>query len=185
MDYIYRYIDNNDGIVKYIGRSKRKLDCRISEHENLDNWIKNGNWKIEYITVPNQSYSESLESHLIAFYKTYQWYNKAKANWGIIQEYLNYNFKWKLYSDNDYIINLQYEYLPIFTDRKINNQHELISDKELSFEFELPIEFIWKLAKKGIIQPLAKTEQEDLLFIDDSIEEIKNYLDKYIEIERD
>lgn len=183
MDYIYRYIDNSDNQIKYIGRSKRKLDCRIHEHENLDNWVRNKDWKIEYIEVPNQAYSEALEAHFIALYHTYDWYNIAKKDWGIIQDFLKYQFKWKLYSNHNKIINLPYQYLNIAEDKNIDSHHVLVSDAELSYHFEVSLETIWQLAANNVIQPLAKTKQEDLLFMDTDIEKLKDYFDQVIEIE--
>ena len=82
--YVYRYIDTATSTVKYVGitNGKRTIKKRVIEHKRED-WYKNCNWIIEYFEVKNQSEAEAFESHLIALYKTYKWYNTMKVGWGI------------------------------------------------------------------------------------------------------
>ena len=84
--YVYKYTDLNDNKVKYIGivyGQTRKLTDRLIEHEK-DYWFDSSdNWLIEYIELDNRSVAESYESHLISFYKTYEYYNICKNNWGV------------------------------------------------------------------------------------------------------
>lgn len=91
---VYRYIDTTDNVVKYVGIvHKSKLEKRLLAHANNDKWALNGCWKVEYFECENRSEAEAFESHLIALYKTYKYYNKAKANWGI-NKYLPDVEKW-------------------------------------------------------------------------------------------
>ena len=85
MAYVYRYTDLKDNKIKYVGivwSKNRTLLQRLNEHLKLDDWCNN-NYKIEYLEVANRTEAESLESHFIALYKTYKFYNNAKADWGI------------------------------------------------------------------------------------------------------
>lgn len=87
MRVVYRYIDKKDGLIKYIGivtSDKRTLSQRVKEHMS-DSWYNNGDWSIEYFTedLDTKGECEAWEGHLIAKYKTYEWYNKAKSNWGL------------------------------------------------------------------------------------------------------
>ena len=85
MAYVYRYTDLKDNKIKYVGivwSENRTLSQRLNEHLKLDDWCNN-NYKIEYLEVANRTEAESLESHFIALYKTYKFYNNAKADWGI------------------------------------------------------------------------------------------------------
>ena len=85
MAYVYRYTDLKDNKIKYVGivwSENRTLAQRLNEHLKLDDWCNN-NYKIEYLKVANRTEAESLESHFIALYKTYKFYNNAKADWGI------------------------------------------------------------------------------------------------------
>ena len=94
---VYRYIDLKDNKTKYIGiitrRSKKRCkEDRLKEHRVKD-WWANGNYKIEYFTVYSRTDAEAFESHLIALYKTYEYYNKAKKDWGL-SAYLPTNIGW-------------------------------------------------------------------------------------------
>ena len=74
MNYIYRYIDTADNIIKYIGivcrDTENALEKRIYEHSYLDSWCHGKSWKIEYITVPTKNDAHALEGHFIALYGT-------------------------------------------------------------------------------------------------------------------
>ena len=87
MAYVYRYVDKNDGIIKYVGivfGKTRTLKQRIKEHEK-DVWYQSGDWKIEYITeqIDSRSEAEAFESHYISLFGTDRFFNKAKVGWGI------------------------------------------------------------------------------------------------------
>lgn len=101
MGYIvYRYIDTNTEIIKYIGISRdiNTFNQRVQAHKR-DNWFKNSNWRIEYLEVDNQSVAEAIESHLISLYHTDHWFNTAKSDWGI-NPYLPVEFNnWILYEE--------------------------------------------------------------------------------------
>lgn len=96
--YVYRYIDKKDGIVKYYGivyGERRTLLQRLKEHERDEEWCRNGSWIIEYIEVRNRTEAEAYESHYIASDKTYNYFNKAKANWGECSFIPNREGDWK------------------------------------------------------------------------------------------
>lgn len=79
---VYRYIDVNDGQIKYIGICNNgTLPGRHRGHMN-DDWFKRGEYVCEYIKLRNQTETEAMESHLISIYGTDKFYNKAKAGWG-------------------------------------------------------------------------------------------------------
>lgn len=87
MAAIYRYVDINDGVIKYVGivfGNTRTLERRIKEHEK-DWWYPKGVWKIEYITeeIDSRSEAEAFESHYISLFHTEMYYNRAKAGWGV------------------------------------------------------------------------------------------------------
>ena len=85
MAYVYRYTDLKDNKIKYVGivwSKNRTLAQRLNEHLKLDDWCHN-NYKVEYLEVANRTEAESLESHFIALYKTYKFYNNATSDWGI------------------------------------------------------------------------------------------------------
>lgn len=103
---VYRYIDKSTNIIKYIGivyGKNRTLRQRVYEHKKHDEWVSDVEWKIEYIYNPNgtRTDAEHLEAHLIALYKTYNWYNKAKRDWGI-SNYLPKEFNWQVYKEKKF-----------------------------------------------------------------------------------
>lgn len=178
-NYVYRYIDNNDGIIKYVGITSRDLKYRVEEHKKYDAWVKNSNsWRIEYFIVSTKSQSEAWESHLIAMYETYNWYNIAKAYWGFIAEFMNVNIKWRVYSDNDEVINIPYDYLPVIYDTR-----GMITDQQIYLEHDIPLIDIWKLSSKKVIQALAKTKDDNLLYLESDLEKLLEYEKTCISLE--
>ena len=176
MAIVYRYIDNRDGIIKYVGITDRTLKQRVDEHKKLDKWFSFSNsWRIEYFVVSNKSQSEAWESHLIAFYKTYNWYNKAKKDWGLIPQFKNIYIDWKLYSDGNDIIDIDFNKFV-----EIDNIDGLISDLSLSIDFDIPKEDIWKMVSRRVICPVARTKNNNLLFIENDIDKVADYLRTYI-----
>ena len=80
--YVYKYVDNNDGIVKYVGlvNPGNSLSNRIKQHKR-DKWYHN-QFSIYYTEVATKTDCEFLESHFIAYYHSDEYFNKAKSNWG-------------------------------------------------------------------------------------------------------
>lgn len=103
MNYIYRYIDTSDNIIKYIGivcrDTDNALEKRIYEHSYNDSWCQGKSWKIEYITVPTKNDAHALEGHFIALYGTNRWYNKAKTTLGLLS-FVKNDFEWVTLYDN-------------------------------------------------------------------------------------
>ena len=103
MNYVYRYIDKADNIIKYIGivcrDTENALDKRIYEHSYNDSWCQGKSWKIEYITVPTKNDAHALEGHFIALYGTNRWYNKAKTTLGLLS-FVKNDFKWNVLYEN-------------------------------------------------------------------------------------
>lgn len=80
---VYRYVDASTNVVKYVGIVyKSSLERRIVAHMNNDNWANDACWRVEYFECENRSEAEAFESHLIALYETWRYYNKAKCDWG-------------------------------------------------------------------------------------------------------
>ena len=97
--YVYRYIDIFTGEIKYIGIVyDGSLSGRIKGHKN-DFWANDSKWKIQYFQVDTRSEAEAIESHLIALYKTYRFYNTAKSTWGINSYLPNFDDKWIDYAE--------------------------------------------------------------------------------------
>lgn len=81
---VYRYIDTEDGKIKYVGIVyKADLSKRIADHSYNDEWCIGKNWEVQYFECANRSEVEAFEAHLIALYETWRYYNKVKATWGI------------------------------------------------------------------------------------------------------
>lgn len=99
MEFVYRYIDKADGIIKYCGRTSN-LNLRIKQHSYEKQFMEN-DWEIEYIECMSRAHSEALESHFITLYGTYDWLNKAKNNWGLIPEFKNKEYEWNHYECKD------------------------------------------------------------------------------------
>ena len=106
MNYVYRYTDKEDGIIKYVGivcrDSENALMNRIKEHANNDKWCVGKTWKIEYIIVPTKNDAHSLESHFIELYGTKRWFNRAKTKLGILTYYKE-KPEWRLFEDNYFV----------------------------------------------------------------------------------
>ena len=107
MAYVYRYTDLADNIIKYVGivyGENRTLKQRVYEHFRDDEWCEGKQWKIEYINVKNRTDAEHFESHFIAIFKTYQYYNDAKSNWGE-SDYLPTEVDWIEYKQDNLYLN--------------------------------------------------------------------------------
>ena len=104
MGYVYKYTDLSDGIVKYIGvvlrECKNGLSKRIYEHSQRDLWVFNKKWKIEYLETKTNNDAYALEGHFISRYKTYEWYNVKKADWGVLSFLDENKLSWKVYLEN-------------------------------------------------------------------------------------
>lgn len=99
MTYLYKYIDMNDNITKYVGivsEKNRELKDRIIEHCKKDVW-SHGYFRVEYIELQSKTDAEYLESHFISVYQTDKYFNKAKKEWGKSALLDNHKFIWKLY----------------------------------------------------------------------------------------
>jgi hypothetical protein len=108
MAYVYRYIDLEDNIVKYVGivwGENRTLYQRINEHKLYDDWTINKNFKIEYTktNIKTRTDAEYFEAHYISLYKTDKWFNKSKSGWGVSTFLLSHNEEeWVEYKENDF-----------------------------------------------------------------------------------
>lgn len=91
---VYKYTDNADGIVKYIGITNNMYN-RYKQHQS--DKLKEHNWTIEFIDGLSKTDAEILESHFISHYKTYKFYNKAKSTDGISQYLMIPETEWRYY----------------------------------------------------------------------------------------
>lgn len=108
MAYVYRYIDNSDGIIKYIGivwSGNRTLQQRIYEHQRNDNWCKLGDFTIEYIeeNINSRTDAEFFEAHYISLYGTDKYFNVSKAGWGVSSFLPNRENDWVKYDSQSFI----------------------------------------------------------------------------------
>lgn len=112
MPYVYKYTDKTDGIVKYVGIVCRQGDNallkRLKEHSATDNWAISHNWKVEYLEVKTKGDAHALEGHFIAFYKSYEWFNKAKSDYGLLSFVDGNTFEWKEFEQDSEILNQYY-----------------------------------------------------------------------------
>ena len=108
MAYVYRYIDNSDGIIKYVGivwSENRTLTQRIYEHQRNEEWCKNRSFTIEYIeeNINTRTDAEYFESHYISLYGTDKYFNEKKIGWGISSFLPNRENDWKVYDRNNIV----------------------------------------------------------------------------------
>ena len=84
MPYVYKYTDKTDNKVKYVGliKADSNFPYRFRQHYK-DWWHSEGDWSISYTEVSSRTDAEALEAHLIEYYKTTQFYNRAKTGWGL------------------------------------------------------------------------------------------------------
>lgn len=96
MPWIYKYVDTEDNVVKYVGLVYR--DERIALynrlHDHLNDFNNNNRWlpyntrsfKIFVLSpdvVKTKSDAEILEGHFICKYETYKYMNDKKWDWGL------------------------------------------------------------------------------------------------------
>lgn len=109
MPFVYKYTDKSDGLVKYVGIVCREgndaLKKRIKEHFNMDEWASSHNWNVHYIEVKTKGDAHALEGHFIAFYRSYEWFNKAKSDYGLLSFVNSENFEWKEFKQDEQILN--------------------------------------------------------------------------------
>jgi len=74
---VYKYIDDTDGIVKYIGISNN-IERRFGDHKT--DKLKGRSWKVEFIDGLTRTDAEILEAHFISYYGTAKYgFNKQKT----------------------------------------------------------------------------------------------------------
>lgn len=109
MAFVYKYTDKSDGLVKYVGivcrEGKNALNKRIKEHSNVDDWATSHNWDLHYIEVKTKNDAHALEGHFIAYYKSYEWFNKAKADYGLLSFVDSNKFEWKRFNQEEEVLN--------------------------------------------------------------------------------
>lgn len=109
MAFVYKYTDKSDGLVKYVGivcrEGKNALNKRIKEHSNVDDWATSHNWDLHYIEVKTKNDAHALEGHFIAYYKSYEWFNKAKADYGLLSFVDSNKFEWKPFNQEEEVLN--------------------------------------------------------------------------------
>lgn len=173
MHIVYCYIDLFDDQIKYVGITSRKLCQRVYEHKKNDEWVNTSNWKILYFYVMTKSESESWESHLIAKYQTYKWYNTAKKDWGLIGAFKDIYPAWKVYSIEDVLVDINYADYQVLDDLTDTN---LISETELLVNLDIDKDILLLMVGKKVIQPLAVTSNRRLLFWEDALEKGRDFL---------
>lgn len=168
---VYRYTDLYNGVVKYVGLTQRPLKRRVEEHIKNDAWTKTSKWRIEYFTVANKSESEAWESHLIALYKTFNWFNIAKKDWGLIGKFQTTFPYWNVYSIDEDIVDFDFSKLPVVKDTR-----DLVSDIEIMIDNDINRDWIYILIARRHLQPLAKNKNGNLLFWYTDAEKVRTYI---------
>lgn len=108
MAYVYRYIDNSDGIIKYVGivwGKNTTLTNRIYQHKYNDDWCKGKDFTIEYIKedINTRTDAEYFEAHYISLYQTDKYFNIAKSGWGVSSFLPNRENDWVVYNGNEFV----------------------------------------------------------------------------------
>lgn len=104
MGYVYRYIDQSDNIIKYVGivwaGSLRK---RIKQHQREEKF-NHIDWKIEYIheNIDSRTDAEYFEAHYISLYGTDKYLNISKSGWGISNYLPDRESEWKEYNELEF-----------------------------------------------------------------------------------
>jgi len=153
--YVYRYTDKNDDAVKYVGiiKNESNFPKRFEQHRR-DSWFPDGNWLIEYVEVDSVTDAEALEGHLIHEYRTYDYYNKAKASWGRCTFAPDPNsIKWKIYKEGDL-------FPRSLADRIDNIYHELIAIKYTQNDLEFQLNALEKIIDKDAQALIRKWAEE-------------------------
>lgn len=168
MPFVYKYIDKSDGIVKYVGIVCREgndaLKKRIKEHLNADEWASTHNWFLEYIEVKTKGDAHALEGHFIAYYKSYEWFNKAKSDYGLLSFINSESFEWKKFDENEKVLNQYYSTSNDFIGCKARN--EMISryiSNEPKSKDEWLTQQLWMHREAEIYKDKLKETEEIIL----------------------
>lgn len=100
MGYIYRYKDLKDNKIKYIGivyGNKNSIKTRHWQHKGKDKWCKLSDFECEYLDyeVTNKTDLHLLEAHFIGKYKTFNYFNISKGDWGESNLIIDIPDNWK------------------------------------------------------------------------------------------
>ena len=181
MNYVYRYIDKADNIIKYIGivcrDTENALEKRIYEHSYLDSWCHGKSWKIEYITVPTKNDAHALEGHFIALYGTNRWYNNAKTTLGLLS-FVKNDFEWvTLYDDYVSERNEPYNYDDKYSCKESLTLHDKLIENYSNIIHSIKI--INLMLNNGVYSIYPKEELvKDLEILQDGKRKYEKYLDE-------
>lgn len=128
MSCVYRYIDVEDNVIKYVGivwSSNSSLEKRVKQHLT-DYWYPKHVWKIEYLDYPIESRTDAeyIESHFIALYQTNKYYNRSKAGWGVSSFIPDVEKQWKQFISRKSIVEKQKERIA-----ELEKQVSILSEK--------------------------------------------------------
>ena len=181
MNYVYRYIDTSDNIIKYIGivcrDADNALEKRIYEHSYNDSWCQGKTWRVEYITVPTKNDAHALEGHFIALYGTNRWYNKAKTDLGLLS-FVKNDFEWvTLYDDYVSERNEPYNYDDAYSCKESLTLHDKLIENYSNIIHSIKI---INLMLENCVYSIYPKEQlvKDLEILQDGREKYEKYLDE-------
>lgn len=181
MNYVYRYIDTSDNIIKYIGivcrNTDNALEKRIYEHSYNDSWCHGKSWKIEYITVPTKNDAHALEGHFIALYGTNRWYNKSKTTLGLLS-FVKNDFEWvTLYDDYVSERNEPYNYDDTYSCKESLELHDKLVENYSNIVHSIKI---INLMLDNAVYSIYPKEQlvKDLDILQDGKQKYEKYLDE-------
>jgi len=164
MAYVYRYTDRADNIVKYIGivwGENRTLKDRIREHDK-EEWCNLRIWKIDYLKIDDLSRTDAeyIEAHLISVYKTYEYFNKAKGNWGK-SIYINHDaFEWIEYNRKS-----SYETIRELR-TELKNKNKII--KQLTYDIKNPDYSVFEILDEERKKEIYELKKEIQKYKDES-----------------
>lgn len=83
MPFIYKYVNKKSKCVEYVGIINKDTNFprRFDQHKR-DPWWEFDKYEIFYAPVESQTDAEALEGHFISVYRSYEFYNRKKSEWG-------------------------------------------------------------------------------------------------------
>lgn len=106
MGIIYRYVDLDDEIIKYVG-TVWSGDCTLKDkhlwHKEHDSWCKDNHWRIEYLQkdIKTRVESDIFESHYVSKFGTNEYFNTHTVGYGMSDTVDDTNDVWEIFYSDD------------------------------------------------------------------------------------
>ena len=172
MPYVYKYVDDEDGICKYVGITgggKSALRQRIYAHKG-EEWTQGRRFAITCFRCDTRSEAEAFESHFIAEYETWKYFNSSKADWGINQWLSAVDVKWKPIED---AVDFSQRTIDLLKSHRIRKQEaEVIVEEPEEISAEPPMETEEEMSPVQVMNSL-EYEAECKCILEDGLRIIK------------